>query len=232
MKRYGKAMALGLAGVMLLSGCGATDGESPAVTSEGEAYVTKEPSEQIGEGTAGMPEPAETADSREREAGDSISSTENGAARTESEAGESEMEDSASAAADEAARTEGAVKESYETPMADLYAKKEAADGYLGSCYDFPDTDIDYGESSEEYSKWEERGFLPVMSEPLSTFSADVDTASYSNLRRLIREGYDLESLPEGAVRIEELLNYFSYDYAEPSGNEPFGVTTQIGACP
>lgn len=232
MKRYGKAMALGLAGVMLLSGCGAADGESPAVTSEGEAYVTKEPSEQIGEGTAGMPEPAETADSREREARDSISSTENGAARTESEAGESEMEDSSSAAADEAARTEGAVKESCETPMADLYAKKEAADGYLGSCYDFPDTDIDYGESSEEYSKWEERGFLPVMSEPLSTFSADVDTASYSNLRRLIREGYDLESLPEGAVRIEELLNYFSYDYAEPSGNEPFGVTTQIGACP
>ena len=71
-----------------------------------------------------------------------------------------------------------------------------------------------------------------MMAQPLSTFSADVDTASYSNLRRLIRDGYDLESLPEGAVRIEELLNYFSYDYAEPVGDEPFGVMTQISRCP
>lgn len=82
------------------------------------------------------------------------------------------------------------------------------------------------------YSKWEEKGYSSVAKSPLSTFSADVDTASYSNLRRLIREGYALDELPEGAVRIEEMLNYFSYDYAEPKGSEPFGVTTYISKCP
>ena len=63
-------------------------------------------------------------------------------------------------------------------------------------------------------------------------FSADVDTASYSNLRRLIREGYSIDELPENAVRIEEMLNYFTYDYREPEGSEPFGVTAKIGKCP
>lgn len=114
------------------------------------------------------------------------------------------------------------------------YADREEAKGteneksYLDSCYDF-DTKVQNG---EEYSEWEEKGYSSVMKEPLSTFSADVDTASYSNLRRLIRDGYSLEELPENAVRIEEMLNYFDYDYAEPKGNEPFGVTTQIGKCP
>ena len=98
---------------------------------------------------------------------------------------------------------------------------------YAESCYDY-----EWKENTEEYSKWEERGFRSVLKEPLSTFSADVDTASYSNLRRLLTEGYSLEELPGGAVRIEELLNYFSYDYEEPKGQEPFGVTTKLGACP
>jgi len=120
-----------------------------------------------------------------------------------------------------------------EAPEAE-YADREEAKGaeneesYLEGCYDF-DTEVQNG---EEYSEWEEKGYSSVMKEPLSTFSADVDTASYSNLRRLIRDGYSLEELPENAVRIEEMLNYFDYDYAEPKGNEPFGVTTQIGKCP
>ncbi|MDE7360069.1 MAG: von Willebrand factor type A domain-containing protein, partial [Lachnospiraceae bacterium] len=113
----------------------------------------------------------------------------------------------------------------------DLYARGDVPDGYLGSCYEF-DEEIDRKSGQEEYSKWEEQGFFSVMAQPQSTFSADVDTASYSNLRRLIREGYDLDHLPEGAVRIEEMLNYFSYDYEEPTGQEPFGVTMQIGRCP
>lgn len=87
--------------------------------------------------------------------------------------------------------------------------------------------------NSEEYSQSEEKGFVSVYSEPLSTFSADVDTASYSNLRRLINEGYSIDTLPEGAVRVEEIINYFSYDDLEnPKGDEPFGVTTQIMPCP
>lgn len=105
-------------------------------------------------------------------------------------------------------------------------------DSYLESCYIYGDDMKPASYSNEEYSKWEEKGFTSVMREPLSTFSADVDTASYSNLRRLIREGYDLDSLPDGAVRIEEMLNYFSYDYEEPKGRDPFGVTTQISSCP
>ena len=94
-------------------------------------------------------------------------------------------------------------------------------------------SDLDWPEENgEEYGKWEETGFLSVMNAPLSTFSADVDTASYSNLRRMITDGYSLEDIPEGAVRIEEMLNYFTYDYKEPEGSEPFGVTTQISTCP
>ncbi len=108
--------------------------------------------------------------------------------------------------------------------------KGELSDSYLDSCYDF---DVEIPDNSgEEYSEWEEKGFSSVMAQPLSTFAADVDTASYSNLRRLIRDGYDLDNLPDGAVRIEEMINYFSYEYEDPSGSDPFGVTTQIGRCP
>ena len=90
-----------------------------------------------------------------------------------------------------------------------------------------------YGEpNGEEYNEIDEMGFTSVALNPLSTFSADVDTASYSNLRRMIEWGYSLEDIPEGAVRIEELLNYFDYDYALPKKGEPFGVTTQIADCP
>lgn len=108
-----------------------------------------------------------------------------------------------------------------------IYEEKRS---YLDSCYsyDWPPAT----RSSEEYSQWDEKGYVSVMKEPLSTFAADVDTASYSNLRRMIRDGYDLESIPEGAVRIEEMVNYFSYDHKEPEGEEPFGVTTQISQCP
>ncbi len=114
-----------------------------------------------------------------------------------------------------------------ETNREAMTERDNAKGSYAESCYDY-----EWKENTEEYSKWEERGFRSVLKEPLSTFSADVDTASYSNLRRLLTEGYSLEELPRGAVRIEELLNYFSYDYEEPKGQEPFGVTTKLGACP
>ena len=91
-------------------------------------------------------------------------------------------------------------------------------------------TDEDW--NTEEYNSIREIGFKSVTNEPLSTFSADVDTASYSNLRRMIEQGVSLEEIPAGSVRIEEMLNYFSYDYDLPKGEEPFGVTTVIGDCP
>lgn len=202
MKRRVRIMTFGLAGTMLLSGCGAKSDESTSMSGTGE-YVLEESSEQITDGMADMPDSAEMSEG-------SAGGSENGG--TEEQTGTAETETS--------------------TEKAETSTEKAEADGYLDSCYDFTGTVVVCGEYSEEYSEWEERGYVSVMAEPLSTFSADVDTASYSNLRRLIREGYDLESLPEGSVRIEELLNYFSYDYAEPVGNEPFGVMTQISRCP
>lgn len=83
--------------------------------------------------------------------------------------------------------------------------------------------------TSENYSYAQENGFKLAKSEPLSTFSADVDTASYTNIRRLINDNYQV---PENAVRIEEMLNYFNYDYTEPSSNSIFSSTIEISDCP
>jgi len=74
-----------------------------------------------------------------------------------------------------------------------------------------------------------ENPFLDAKDNPLSTFSIDVDTASYSNVRRFINEG----SLPpKDAVRVEEMINYFTYDYAEPSDGRPFAVHLDVASCP
>ena len=81
----------------------------------------------------------------------------------------------------------------------------------------------------ESYAAIDENPFRRVSSDPLSTFSVDVDTASYANVRRFLNEG----SLPPAdAVRIEELINYFRYDYPQPSGTDPFSVTTELAECP
>lgn len=83
--------------------------------------------------------------------------------------------------------------------------------------------------NTEEYSYIEENGFRSVSTSPFSTFAADVDTASYANLRRYLTDG---QNPPADAVRIEEIINYFNYDYLEPQGDEPFSVTTEISHCP
>ncbi len=223
MKKYQKrTMVLGMTGILLLTGCGGkADGAAgtapwteglPATETETTPWTKQLPETDSGaaEDAASVVEaPSEAADMAE-------DSTLGAASRTESASNKKES------------KTEDAdIRDLPEK----LYAKGDVPDGYLGSCYEF-DEETGSRDNLEEYSKWEEQGFFSVMAQPQSTFSADVDTASYSNLRRLIREGYDLESLPEGAVRIEEMLNYFSYDYEEPAGQEPFGVTTQIGRCP
>ena len=85
------------------------------------------------------------------------------------------------------------------------------------------------GFNTEEYSHIRENGFRPVASAPLSTFSIDVDKASYANVRRFLSQG----SLPPAdAVRVEEMINYFSYDLPEPRGDHPFSITTDVGAAP
>ncbi len=83
--------------------------------------------------------------------------------------------------------------------------------------------------NTESYDKIDENAFASVAQHPLSTFSIDVDTASYSNVRRFLNEG---QLPPEDAVRIEELVNYFPYDYASPQGDEPFALHSELGAAP
>lgn len=86
--------------------------------------------------------------------------------------------------------------------------------------------------NTEEYNVIDENGFRKVMYSPLSTFSADVDTASFSNVRRFIESGRRVGEIPKGSVRTEELLNYFTYNYKLPENGAPFGVTTELGDCP
>jgi len=86
--------------------------------------------------------------------------------------------------------------------------------------------------NTEEYAAVAENGFRKVATDPLSTFSADVDTASYCNLRRMLNAGYAPGDIPNGAVRVEEMLNYFRYDYAAPEAGAKFGVTARMAPCP
>jgi Ca-activated chloride channel family protein len=83
--------------------------------------------------------------------------------------------------------------------------------------------------NTEAYDKIDDNQWTAVSTKPLSTFSIDVDTASYSNIRRFLNEA---KLPPKDAVRIEELINYFSYAYPEPRDRTPFAVTTSIGECP
>lgn len=83
--------------------------------------------------------------------------------------------------------------------------------------------------NTENYSTIHENGFKDAQANPLSTFSIDVDNASYSNMRRYINDG---QLPPVDAVRIEEMINYFKYNYPEPTGEHPFSVTTELGKCP
>jgi Ca-activated chloride channel family protein len=87
----------------------------------------------------------------------------------------------------------------------------------------------DPGFNTEAYSGFDDNPFLAVAGNPLSTFSIDVDRASYANVRRFLREG---RLPPRDAVRIEELVNYFTFDDPSPAGDSPFAVQTELGAAP
>ena len=83
--------------------------------------------------------------------------------------------------------------------------------------------------NTEAYARIEDNRFLTASSNPLSTFSIDVDAASYSNVRRFLSQG---TLPPADAVRLEELVNYFSYAYPDHTGSHPFAVNTDVGSCP
>lgn len=83
--------------------------------------------------------------------------------------------------------------------------------------------------NTEEYSNISENGFHRTNDDPLSTFSIDVDAASYSNVRRFLNSN---QLPPAGAVRTEEMVNYFKYHYPQPTGKDPFSINTEMSNCP
>ena len=83
--------------------------------------------------------------------------------------------------------------------------------------------------NTEQYAVIDEADFVAVTTAPLSTFSIDVDTAAYANVRRFLRNG---SMPPADAVRIEELINYFDYDYPLPGAGVPFGIVTEMSDAP
>jgi len=111
-----------------------------------------------------------------------------------------------------------------------LYSRESSAApcggaGYNSFAYDEPAIDW----NTESYDYINENKFKTVTNDPLSTFSIDVDRASYSNVRRFITQN----QMPYAdAVRVEELINYFDYTYKQPTGEHPFSTTLELGTCP
>jgi Ca-activated chloride channel family protein len=83
--------------------------------------------------------------------------------------------------------------------------------------------------NNEDYNSFVENAFESPKAAPLSTFSIDVDNASYTNVRRFINNG---QSVPKDAVRVEEMVNFFKYQYPQPTGQHPFSINTEYSDCP
>ncbi|MBT3380649.1 MAG: DUF3520 domain-containing protein [Lentisphaerae bacterium] len=90
-------------------------------------------------------------------------------------------------------------------------------------------TGMDDGPNREAYDRIRDNPFMAVRTTPVSTFSIDVDTASYANMRRFLNQG---RLPPKDAVRIEEMINYFTYDYSQPDNDRPFSINVELAGCP
>lgn len=120
------------------------------------------------------------------------------------------------------------------SPLTEAKGKTWAAPQYAGeerwqASLDRPHQEEKNQWNRERYKRIYENPFRSVKDHPLSTFSIDVDTASYSNIRRFLNRN---QRPPKDAVRIEELINYFSYNYPNPKGEVPFSVNVEIAGCP
>ncbi|MCR5342097.1 MAG: VWA domain-containing protein [Butyrivibrio sp.] len=130
-----------------------------------------------------------------------------------------------------------------EAPMAEESCETETAMAYEEPCAEEYSADNDMAPSMDEPVIWDtesyknvtESGFTSVSTQPFSTFGADTDTAVYSNLRRKIL-GVDYDyygyGIDNDAIRVEEMINYFKYDYKDPEKGEKIGVTTTLNPCP
>jgi Ca-activated chloride channel homolog len=115
------------------------------------------------------------------------------------------------------------------TPREELSRERAPAVGHAASSYPEPWRRQQEPGNTEAYNTVNENRFLAAVANPLSTFSIDVDAASYSNIRRFLGQG---TLPPKDAVRLEELVNYFPYRYADETGRHPFAVNTEVGPCP
>ncbi len=107
-----------------------------------------------------------------------------------------------------------------------VYSKRT----YMPACPPVYQVQTSYNDLNDEaYGKFKENRFMAAVEEPLSTFSLDVDAASYGTIRRMINLGQKPE---KDAVRIEEMINYFSYNYAQPTNEHPVSITTEATECP
>ncbi|MCD9187808.1 MAG: VWA domain-containing protein [Pyrinomonadaceae bacterium] len=115
----------------------------------------------------------------------------------------------------------------YSKPTAAANSASNTSSIAVGKGTPYGDQEADA--KGERYAEIEENPYLETSRAPLSTFSIDVDTASYANVRRFLNQG---QLPPKDAVRIEELINYFEYDYPSPVGDVPFSVHTDVAVCP
>jgi Ca-activated chloride channel family protein len=120
--------------------------------------------------------------------------------------------------------------QSFRAPTEDRAASRRVAHGEAkAEEYRVDDKAAPTVSGSEDYARIVENDFIAVADDPRSTFSIDVDTASYSNVRRMLVDG---KVPPADAVRIEEMINYFDYEYAQPTGDAPFSMTSEVASCP
>ena len=127
----------------------------------------------------------------------------------------------------------------YKRPLVDKYTHStvrsfdygySAAPSYSKSeNFSAPPPPIYFNPSNESYKKMPANDFITVKSTPVSTMSVDVDRASYTNIRRFIQ---GKQKPPADAVRVEEMINYFDYNYPQPTGNDPVAMETQLTTCP
>jgi len=128
----------------------------------------------------------------------------------------------------------GYMPEPFEAPAADT-AKAESGEGFDfretedTEMYSLTDESGWAPDNTEEYGQFTESVFKSPLENPLSTFSIDVDTASYSNVRRMLLDGYSPNT---DAVRVEEFINYFDYDYDLPKGKDPIALGVTFATCP
>lgn len=116
------------------------------------------------------------------------------------------------------------------SPVRNFFSQRKAASYEGDQVYFMEDTESSYHQpNTEDYEGLDENTFQEASQNPLSTFSIDVDAASYSNMRRFINNG---QNPPKDAVRIEEMINYFNYDYKQPTGQDPFSINTEVAPAP